>query len=223
MESPTGLETAGHSSTITKCPSLPAEIWQLIFSVGWFDLHGGFWSTYDHPTMASICRCCTLFRDLIRPRLYCNFDSQLWLDEALDWQCFSVAKFARTISTNPSLASLVRRVDIWGACNMCDVIPDPPVTLTDKTGHPVASVLIKRAAEIGMDFQYYETYTNNDNGISGFDLVDLVLVQLPLMHTLHLQWLGDHTMSSAPQPRDGWPWAQSSMLILWPEAVFFED
>lgn len=214
MESPTALQTAGYSSKITKCPSLPAEIWRLIFSDGWFDIRGSFWSTFDHPTMASICRCCTLFRDLIRPRLYCNFDSQIFIDEIPDWKCFSVAKFARTVCTNPSLASLVRRVNIWGACNMCDIINlDAPVTLTDNPDHPIASVLIKRAAELGMDFQYYETYTNNDHGISGFDLVELVLVQLPLMHTLHLHWHGTHDTSSAPQPRNGWPWAQTSMLM----------
>lgn len=214
MESPTGLETAGHSSKITKCASLPVEVWQLIFSIGHFDIRDGFWSTYDHPTMASICRCCTLFRDLIRPRLYCNFDSQIFIDEDFDWKLFSLAKFARTVCTNPSLASLVRRVDIWGACKMCDIIEDPPVTLTDNPDHPMASVLIKRAAELGMDFQYYETYTDNEFGISGFDLVQLVLAQLPLMDTLHLHWCGEHDMSSAPQPRDGWPWAQSSMLML---------
>ncbi|KAI7776637.1 hypothetical protein LA080_004729 [Diaporthe eres] len=104
--------------------------------------------------MASICRSCTMFHDLARPRLYCNFESHVFTN---DWHCFSVAKFAWTISKNSHLASLVRRVNIRG---VCDMFPEPRVTGTDDPDHPMASVLINKAAELGMEFKYYKVYTN---------------------------------------------------------------
>lgn len=204
MEPPDSLQTAERSSTITKYPSLPVELWRLIFSVGESDVHGSFRSTYDHPTMASICCSCTTFRDLIRPKLYCNFESQVFTDE---WQCFSVAKFAWAICTNPHLASLVRHVNIRG---VFDISPEPRVTATDDPDHPMASVLINKADELGMAFKYHEVYTTRHSGFIGFDLVALVLAQLPMMDTLNLAWSdGRRTIARMPEPRGGWPWVQS--------------
>lgn len=204
MEPSIGLRIAERGSTITKCPSLPAEVWQLIFSVGEFDVHGGFWSTCDYPTMANICRSCTLFRDLVRPILYRNFQSHVFTD---DWHCFSVAKFAWTMCTNPRLASLVRHVSIRGVCDMC---PQSGVTATDSPDDPMASVLVNKAAELGIDFNYHEDYTNRHRGNVGFDLVALVLAQLPVMDTLNLFWFSTRNLSRMPTPRGGWPWKQSS-------------
>lgn len=209
MRFPTGLQPAECSSTTTKCPSLPAEIWRLVFSVGDFEVDGTFWSTFDHPTMASICRSCTMFRDLVRPRLYCKFESHVFTGE---WHRFSVTKFAWTICKNPHLASLVRHVDIRG---VCDMFPEPRVTATDDPDHPMASVLINRAAELGMDFKYYEVYTNRHGGSAGFDLVALVLAQLPMMDTLTLAWFDTHEIARMPEPRGGWPWTQSRKNHLW--------
>lgn len=203
MESPYRLRPAELSATTSECPSLPAEIWRLIFSVGDFDGRGRFWSTYDYPTMASICRCCTLFCDLIRPRLYHNFESHIFDG---DWHCFSVARFARTIGASPRLASLVRHVNIRG---ICDMFPSPRVTATDDPDHPMASALINKAAKLGMEFKYYEIYTNRHGGNVGFDLVAIVLAQLPVMDTLNLAWFDTHTIARMPEPCGGWPWAQS--------------
>lgn len=204
MESIDDLRPAERSSTTTKCPSLPAEIWLLIFSVGDFDEYGGFWSSYDRPTMASICRSCTLFCDLVRPRLYYNFTSKIFGG----FRCFSVARFAWSITTNPRLASLVRQVKIQGVCEM---FPRPSVTATDDPDHPMASVLINKAIELGMEFKYYEVYTNKQGGDVGFDLVALVLAQLPAMNTLDLTWLDAYTYTPVrmPEPCGGWPWSQS--------------
>lgn len=203
MESPYGLRPAELSLTTSECPSLPAEIWRLIFSVGDFDVYGRFWSTYDNPTMANICRCCTLFRDLVRPRLYYKFESYVF---DADWHCFSVAKFAWSICTSPNLASFVHHVNIRG---VCDMFPRPRVTATDDPDHPMASALINKAAELRMEFKYYEGYTNRDGGNVGFDLVALVLAQLPVMDTLNLAWFDTHTIARMPEPCGGWPWAQS--------------
>lgn len=136
MESPYSLRPVELSLTTTKRTSLPAELWRLIFSVGDFG--------YDHATMASICRCCTLFCDLVRPRLNYSFESHIFDG---DWHCFGVARFARTICTSPRLASLVRHVDIRG---VCDMFPRPRVTATDDPVHPMASVLTNKAAKIGI-------------------------------------------------------------------------
>lgn len=195
MESPIGLRPAELSSTTTKCTSLPAEIWRLIFSVGDFG--------YDHATMASICRCCTLFCDLVRPRLYYSFESHIFDG---DWHCFGVARFARTICTSPRLASLVRHVDIRG---VCDMFPRPRVTATDDPVHPMASVLTNKAAKLGFDFKYYEIYTNRHGGNVGVDLVALVLAQLLAMDTLNLAWFDTHTIARMPEPYGGWLWGQS--------------
>lgn len=204
MESINDLRPAERSSTTTKCPSLPAEIWLLIFSVGEFDEHGRFWSSYDHPTMASICRCCTLFCDLVRPRLYYNFES----DYFASCRCFSVARFAWSIATNPRLASMVRYATIRRICNMFPLYW-PSVTATDDHGHPMASVLINKAAELGVDFKYYEVYTNKHGCCVGFDLVALVLAQLPAMITLDLTWFESYEPARMPEPCGGWPWSQS--------------
>lgn len=208
MEPRIGLQTAERSSITTKCPSLPAEVWQLIFSVGKIDAHGDFWSTYDQPTMANICRCCTLFCDLIRHRLYRNFESHVLTD---DWHCFDVAKFAWTICTNPYLASMVRHVNIRG---VCDMPRESGVTATDNHDHPVASVLVNKAAELGIDFKYHEVYTNRHGGNVGFDLAALVLAQLPRMETLNLCWFDTHSFARMPQPRGGWPWKHSSEKLI---------
>lgn len=221
MESSNGLQPAGRSSTGTKCPSLPAEIWRLIFSVGNFDIHDGFWSTFDHPTMANICRSCTLFRDLVRPRLYRNFESHVLPDdEDSDWQFFSVAKFAWTISMNPRLASLVRHVNIKG---VYDTSRKPRGQGIGDPNHPMASVLTNKAAELEIEFKYQKVYTDRHNVNVGFDLVALVLAQLPNLHTLHLFWhdTTTHSIVRMPEPRGGWPWAQSrkkheSRIVVYP-------
>lgn len=204
MESPTGLQTVGPSSTTTKCPSLPAEVWRLIFSVGIFNVRRGcFNSTFDYPTMASICRSCTLFRDLVRPRLYYSFDSHVFTEE---WHFFSVAKFAWSICTSPRLASMVQRVKIQ---KVCDMSLEPHVASTDSDDHPMATVLTRKAAELGMEFKYYEAYTDTHGGNVGFDLVALVLAQLPMLEELNLDWFDTHTTARMPEPRGGWPWTQT--------------
>lgn len=211
MESLTGLRTTGRSSITTRRLSLPTEIWRLIFSVGESDVDDNFWSAYDHATLASICLCCTMFRDLIRPRLYYNFDSHVFTDK---WRWFSVGKFARTVCTNPHLSSMVRRVDIRGVCDMDQMCGALSVISTDNPDHPMASVLIPRAAELGMDFKYHKLYSeklsgNEISGFIGLDLVALVLAQLPMMHTLQLFWFDFPDIPPISQPRGGWPWAHS--------------
>lgn len=218
MDSPSSLRTAGRDSTATVCPSLPAEIWQIIFSVGKFDEHDGvFWSDYEIPDLASICRSCTLFRDLVRPRLYYNFSSHVFTwkyPEGKKWQRFSFPKFAWTISTNPHLASLVRRVEIHGVCYMWDVDPESPIPREHSSGpdHSMASVLKRRAAELGMVLRYYDVYTNVHSPQNvGFELVALVLAQLPMLETLNLKWFGTPPIRERmPQPLGAWPWNQSS-------------
>lgn len=205
MEFPSSSQTAVRSPTAIFCPSLPAEIWQIIFSVGEFDENGGFWSDYDSPDLASICRSCTLFRDLVRPILYYDFSDD-----------FSLSKFAWTVSTNPHLASLVRRVNIREVCDMWDVVSEPPILWEHRTDQPVASVMMasvltRRATELGMTLRYYDVYANVHCPQNvGFDLVALVLAQLPMLDTLDLRWCGTPPMAQMPQPRGMWPWNQSS-------------
>lgn len=218
MESPSGLRTVARSSTVPVCPSLPAELWQIIFSVGKFDERDGvFWSDYEISDLASICRSCTLFRDLVRPRLYYNFisyynhTSHPHLRQGEKWHRYSFPKFAWTISTNPHLASLVRRVEIQGVCHMRDVTLEPP-TLREKCFDDfMASVLTRTAAELGMALEYYDVYTNVHSPQNvGLDLVALVLAQLPLLDTLDLKWCGPPPMTRMPQLHGVWPWNQSS-------------
>lgn len=85
------------------------------------------------------------------------------------------------------------------------------VAATDDHGHPMASVLINKAAELGVDFKYYEEYTNKHDSRVGFDLVALVLAQLPAMNTLDLSWLDTYAYTPVrmPEPCGGWPWSQS--------------
>lgn len=217
MEFPSSSQTTVRSPTAIVCPSLPAEIWQIIFSVGEFDEYGGFWSDYDSPDLASICRSCTLFRDLVSPILYYNFSSHVpTYIRRKEWQRFSLPKFACTVSTNPHLASLVRRVNIREVCDMWDVVSETPILWEHRTDHPVASVMMasvltRRATELGMALRYYDVYANVHCPQNvGFDLVALVLAQLPMLDTLDLRWCGTPPMARMPQPRGMWPWNQSS-------------
>ncbi|POS71922.1 hypothetical protein DHEL01_v209682 [Diaporthe helianthi] len=214
MESTSSIAPAGRISTAARCPSLPAEVWGMIFSVGHDDEDGGFWSCFRFPHLASICRSCTLFRDLVRPRLYYRFHShlltQIYSFNDKEYERFSVAKFARTISTNPHLASMVRRVDIQGVCDKWDVVPEAPVPLGYYPDDPMASVLTRKAVELGMVLRYYDVYTNVHSPQNvGFDLVALILVQLPMLDTLDLKWSGTPPMTRIPQPRSFWPWKKS--------------
>jgi hypothetical protein len=190
------------------------EIWQDIFSIGEFDSYGRFWSTYDHPTMASISRCCTMFHDLIRPTLYCNFDSHVFTGNKCRW--FGIVEFARTICTSPYLASMVRRVAIRGICDTNYIFgKNLAVVSKDDPRHPTASVLLSRAAEQGMDFEYYEAYAKKPDtsaqwAFVGFDLIALILAQLPSLHTLHLSWVDTTDFPPPAPPRGGWPWIDSS-------------
>lgn len=157
--------------------------------------------------MASICRSCTLFCDLVRPSLYSRFASHVSDDNC----CFySVAKFTWAISTNPLLASMVRRVNIEGAC---DLVTEPRMRRRDTPDHPMAPALIAKAAELGMDFKYLEVYTHRHGGNVGFDLVALLLAQLPNLYELHLKWFDTETRVRMPEPRNGWPWTKSSKQL----------
>lgn len=218
MESPCSLQTGRPSPTAIVCPSLPAELWQIIFSFGDFDEDGSFWSHYGIPDLASICRSCTLFRDLVRPILYNHFNSHDLITNInrSKWQRCSFPKFAWTISTNPHLAYLVRRVDIQGVRDMWDQGSELPILgelCPDRSVASVtmASVLTRKATELGMALRYYDMYTNVHCPQNvGFDLVALVLAQLPRLDTLKLVWCGTPPMTRMPQPRDSWPWNQSS-------------
>lgn len=221
MEYPSSLRTAGGKPTAIVCPSLPVEIWRIIFSVGEFDEKGVFWSDYNIPDLASICRSCTLFRDLVRPILYYRFSSHVPIySPGKKGQRFSLPKFAWTISTNPRLASLVRRVDIGGVRDMWDVVPEPPIVWENCPDHTVASVMMasvltRRATELGMALRYYDVYAHVHCPQNvGFDLVALVLAQLPMLVTLDLRWCGTPPMTRMPQPRGVWPWSQSSKQLL---------
>lgn len=217
MEPPCSLQTGGPSPIAIVCPSLPAEIWQIIFSLGNFGEDGSFWSHHDIPDLASICRSCTLFRDLVRPILYNNFNSHVLTNiNRYKWHRFSFPKFAWTISTNPHLASLVRRVDIRGVRDMWDVVSELPTLGEHCPDHSVASVMMasvltRKATELGMALRYYDVYTNAHCPQNvGFDLVALVLAQLPMLDTLELGWCGNPPMTRMPQPHGSWPWNQSS-------------
>lgn len=230
MESLTSLQTNTRRrlTTISKRTSLPAEVWLLILSVGEYDRHGDFWSTYTHSTMANICRCCTLFRDLIRPRLYCNFDSVLFTS-AQHPNYFSLAKFSRTLCENPSLSSMVRMVDVRGVAQVGKMYGPASVVPADDPGHPMASVLLRKAADLGMHFAYHRAYTDRRRYIPELDLVALVLVQLPMLRTLRIYWFDDPPLGHdivlhprieppvpghMPLPRSDWPWVESSKSAL---------
>ncbi|KAG8159045.1 hypothetical protein KVR01_011488 [Diaporthe batatas] len=217
MESPSSVRPAARISTTTQCPSLPAELWKIIFSVGYYhEEDGSFWSHYKPPDLASICRSCTLFCGLARPMLYHEFDSHVLTcinyDDNNEFNRFSIVKFAWTISTNPLLASMVRRVNIEGVCDVWDMgmASGSPVPSKDHPNHPMASILADRAAELSVDFSYYEVYTNVHSPQNvGFDLVALILVQLPMLDTLSLKWSGRPPVTRMPDPRGAWPWKQS--------------
>lgn len=218
MVSPSSMRPAGHISTATPCPSLPAEIWRIIFSVGSYDeVDGSFWSDYDYSDLASICQSCTLFCGLVRPMLYYRFVSHVMTrfcyDNKSEWQRFSVSKFAWTISTNPHLASLVRQVEIRGVCDALDMDINSAtiVPLESYPNHPMASVLTRRAAELGIKISYYEGYTNvHWSQNVGFDLVALILAQLPMLDAVNLKWFGRSPITRMPEPRGVWPWSESS-------------
>ncbi|KAG8157915.1 hypothetical protein KVR01_012187 [Diaporthe batatas] len=233
MDSHTISTTTESSPTIpAKCISLPAEVWLLIFSVGRLDRHGDFWSTYDHPTMAKICRCCTLFRDLIRPRLYCNFESIMFTGV---WHRFSVEKFARTVCENPRLAGMVRRVDIRGLCRMDELFGPARVLSAGDPDHDLALILVQKAAELGIGLQPYLSYRDDSmRDYVGFDLTALVLAQLPMLHTIRLHWYYgpppdtvrvNPSLAGMPKPTSGWPWTSSirNMALMYcgrPEPVY---
>lgn len=231
MDSLTELPAPGPTSTTTpKCTSLlPVEVWLQILSVGELDSNGDFWSTYTPSTMAKICRCCTLFRDQIRPRLYSSFDSALFTSTRHP-NFLNLAKFARTLCENPNLCPLVRRVEIRGACPLGNMYGQSSVVSSSAgdPGHPTASVLYQKAAEIGLgEFAYHRAYTDRRRYVPELDLVALVLALLPSLRTLHLYWfdqaspLGCDTETRSvvpshyiPQPRSVWPWHKSSKLAL---------
>ncbi|KAK2613156.1 hypothetical protein N8I77_000083 [Diaporthe amygdali] len=206
MESHTGPRNTGYNST--RCRRLPPEVWMIIFSFGAFDQHGTFWSIYDPSTLASLCRSCTLFRDLATPMLYRNFDSRVFTNQ---WHYFSVAKFTRTICTIPRLASFVRKVNIQGAC---DMFGQTQVKCLNDPKHPMASILISKAAELNMELKYFKAYTDINGWKIGFDLVALVLAYLPLIDTLNLDWFDTSIIDVMPRPQSGWPWRHTPRYTL---------
>ncbi|POS71685.1 hypothetical protein DHEL01_v209919 [Diaporthe helianthi] len=210
MESLSSSPTTGRSSTATPTPiiSLPAEIWLLVFSIGEFDDYGNFWSTYDHRTMANLCRCCTLFCDLVRPRLYYNFESMIFTNR---WHYYNVDKFTRTVCENRELASMVRRLDIQGVLHIEQLMGPSTVAPADVPCDHPASVFTQRAAELGLNFRFYQRRKIYVKGQNDFDHVALLLAQLPRLHTLYLYWFdhGHPIRPSISEPRGSWPWVDS--------------
>lgn len=99
---------------------------------------------------------------------------------------------------------------------MCDALDmdmdsEPIVPLENYPDHPMAPALTSRAAELGMGLSYYEGYTNVHSPQNvGFDLVALILAQLPMLDAVNLKWFGRSPITRIPEPRGVWPWSESS-------------
>lgn len=91
---------------------------------------------------------------------------------------------------------------------------EPHIRRRDAPKHPMAPALITKASELGIGFKYYEAYADiRDGGEVGFDLVALLLAQLPNLNEFHLTWFNTQARVRMPMPRSGWPWKQSSKKI----------